>query len=188
MSETRKWLDARRHSRGEVCAARSCPRGIRRQLAAPDGSFVADECSYPVPRPFPQHRVSVLAAGDEDVRPIILQRREGEMSDGARVSGGDEGDGLWMGCHGVVKDVTRTKNGGCCRERGALRSGKETDGETQIQAQDESSPPRAIHQPAPALASLAPHGQRFSLACFCRATQVVHGDLSLVRVPVLYIV
>lgn len=114
---------------------------------------MTEEGSYPVPCPFPQHRVSVLAAGDEDVRPVILQRREGEVGDGASVSGGDEGNGFWMGCHGVVKDVTRTKNGRWCREGGALRSGKETDSGTQIQAQGrQSSPPRAIHQPARALA------------------------------------
>ena len=37
---------------------------------------MADERSYPVSRPLPQHRVAVFAARDEDVRAVILERRE----------------------------------------------------------------------------------------------------------------
>lgn len=93
------------------------------------------------------------------------------MGDGASVTGCDEGYGLWMCCHGVVKGVTRTKNGRWCREGGALRSGKETDGGLARPSFTRYKPlPRAIHQSRTRATPLALSMQR----CQSDAPAAVH--------------
>ena len=64
---------ADQHVRSEVRAARCCPRGIWRQLATPDRALVSDEGTNPVTGPLAQHRVAILAAGNQHVRPIVLK-------------------------------------------------------------------------------------------------------------------
>ena len=83
------------NARGEVCAASSGLGGIGRQFGAPDGAFVTNESADPVTGPVTQHRIAVLAAGDEHIRVILLQRRERQMCDRARVAGRDEWCRLW---------------------------------------------------------------------------------------------
>ena len=63
---------------------------------------MADKSTYPVTPPIPHHRVAIFARGDEDVRPVILEGRKGQVGDGPGVAGCDERDGLVRECHEEV--------------------------------------------------------------------------------------
>lgn len=72
------------------------------------------------------------------------------MCDGARVAGGDEGDGLGMRGHGSLGALVVQKSEEVCRERAHCALGKEKDSE------DRTSPPRAqAARSPPGPASLA---------------------------------
>lgn len=82
------------------------------------------------------------------------------MCDGARVAGGDEGDGLGMRGHGSLGALVVQKSEEVCRERAHCALGKEKDSE------DRTSPPRAQAARSPPARRLslppAPHRRRQS--------------------------
>lgn len=55
--------------------------------------------SDPVSSPLSQHRVSILAAGNNHISSVVLKRREGKVGDGSRVAGGDERSRFWVSSH-----------------------------------------------------------------------------------------
>ena len=60
--------DARR----EVCTPSCSFRGIRRKLCTPHSAFVSNEGAYPITSPVPQHRVTILTTGHQQIGAITF--------------------------------------------------------------------------------------------------------------------
>ena len=72
--------------RGKVCTPSGRSRGIRWQLGTPNSTLMPQESANPVPRPFPQHRVTIFATWNDQVRAIILNLRKRKVSNGSRMT------------------------------------------------------------------------------------------------------
>jgi len=87
-------------SRSKVCTARGCPRAVERKLCTPYCALVAKKSAYPVACPLSEHRIAVLAAGDEQKGAIVLDGRERKMCYWACVPRRNERCRFQMASHG----------------------------------------------------------------------------------------